>query len=187
VAPADDEGVALAIDALCVAALWLSESSPPRPLPELEPFELDDDEDEDEDEPDLQPRSDVIRLHGWVVVVVVGGTVVVVVVAGPELFDALDDDGAGVVLAPAPCVALSIFWRPCCSSACAVDELLAPLSPVSPLMIVGISSTRESKKPDDGLPQSVSVASTVEERPVEWLAARRRQIPARRSRRRPAR
>ena len=72
---------------------------------------------------------------------------------GPELFGALDDDGAGVVACRRrrrrrlPASAFSIFWRPCCSSDCAVAE---PLCPVSPLMIVGMASTRELKKPDDG-------------------------------------
>ncbi len=90
----------------------------------------------------------------------------------------------GAALLAAFCVAFWICWRPCWSSDCAVVEGLCP---VSELMIVGISLTSGSKKPDDGLPHWVSVARTAADKPLEWLVASRRQMPARRSRRRPAR
>ena len=87
--------------------------------------------------------------------------------------------------AAAPCSALGDLARgPCCRSDCAVVG--AAPAPVSVSRMVGMSLSRGSKKPDEGLPHWVSVASTAADRPVEWLATMRRQMPASRSRRRPA-
>ena len=144
----------------------------PEPEPELEP------------DPPGQPRTAPSRPHGVVVVVVGGGAVVVVVVepaAGLFWAGAAGAGAAGVALAP--CSALAIWVRPCCNSDWAVA---APLPPLKVLRMVGMSLRSGSKNPDDGSPHWFRVASTAAVRPVEWLATMRRQIPASRSRRRPA-
>jgi len=57
---------------------------------------------------------------------------------------------------------------------------------VRALVISGISPSKGSKNPDDGLPHVARVESSLADRPVEWLAAIRRQMPASWSRRSPA-
>ena len=118
----------------------------------------------------------VVVVVGWVVVVVVG-------VGVAALGDGAGAAGAVGALALPPCVASAIWSRPCCRRDCAVG---VPPWPLSVSRMVGMSLSSGSKKPDDGLPHWLRVAMTEAERPLEWLATMRRQMPASRSRSRPA-
>ena len=169
-----------------VVTSWESSPpSPPEPEPEPEPPEEPPPE-EPALEPPGQPRRAPRSPQGVVVVVVVdGGTVVVVVVVVVDAAGLLAADDTGGVLGGVvpPCSTPAICWRPFWSRDWAVVD---PLPPLSVSRMVGMSFRSGSKNPEDGLPHSSSVAMTVAGRPEEWLATMRRQMPASRSRRRPA-
>ena len=187
VAAADVDGSASAIDALWRRRRRRSPTAGRRGrCSSSEPLRSTSDEPEEPGRAGLQPRSDVSRLHGWVVVVVVGGTVVVVVGPGPELFGALDDDGAGVVVAPAraPRRVLDLLEA-------LLQQRLRRGRAALPRQRVDDRRDGVDEGVEEARRRVAAVGRAWPARPrrgrCAWLDARRRQMPASRSRSRPAR